>query len=223
MPKPSVILPGYEWVPAAHNYRRPNGTFIKRGALLDLLSDAISQNERAMLKEVTGYVEGRIAMQTWIIGQSETLRREYLQNAALGAGGWDRLTQADYGRIGGKLRAEYARIANLAEQVAAKEVTLPQALNRVHMYQGGARRMFYETERGHLPGAGQGKATIERRVLGEAEHCGDCIAFYDEGWQPVGALPVPGAESECDGNCRCDLLRQSVPAAEIDQWIGTKG
>ena len=58
------------------------------------------------------------------------LKREYLQNAALGAGGWDRLTQADYGRIGGKLRAEYARLANMAEQVAAGEVTAAQAINR---------------------------------------------------------------------------------------------
>jgi hypothetical protein len=221
MPRPSSLLPGYTWEPATGRYRGVDGRFVARTRITDLLGDAINQNERQMLRNVTAYSEGGIDPRTWAITQSAMLKREYLQNAALGAGGWDRLTASDYGRIGGKLRAEYGRIANLAGQIAAGEVTLPQALNRVHMEQGGARSIFFATDRDHKPAPDVGIVRIQRRVLGEAEHCDDCVGFYEQGWQPEGALPVPGEGSICNGNCRCDLMEREVTQQAADMLIGT--
>jgi len=223
MPKPSSLLPGYTYEPGTGRYRGGDGRFVSRGRITDLLADAIAGNERQMLRNVTAYVEGRLDPQTWVADQSLALKREYLQNAALGAGGWDRLTQRDYGRIGGKLGAEYGRMANLAEQIAAGEATLPQALNRVHMEQGGAHTVFFETERDHMPPAPDGMTRLERRVLGESEHCEDCLTYYEQGWAHEGELPVPGEASQCLTNCRCMLLQKIVPADEAEQWIGTKG
>jgi hypothetical protein len=223
MPRPSSLLPGYTWEPATGRYRGVDGRFVARTRITDLLGDAINQNERQMLRNVTAYSEGGIDPRTWAITQSAMLKREYLQNAALGAGGWDRLTPRDYGRIGGKLRGEYGRIANLAEQIAAGEVTLPQALNRVHMEQGGARSTYYTTEREHKPGPEEGMVRIQRRVLGEAEHCDDCVGYYEQGWQYEGDLPVPGEGSVCDGSCRCDLMEREVTPRAADVLIGTKG
>ena len=166
MPKPSIVLPGYEWVPSAHNYRQPNGTFVKRSRVLDLLGDAITQNERTMLRDMTAYSEGRLDAQTWLVAQSEALKREYLQNAALGAGGWDRLTPADYGRIGGKLGREYARIANLAEQVGAKRgVAAPSAEQGTHVSGRGAIGVLRYGAR--TPARGRG-----RHGLARAPHVG---------------------------------------------------
>ena len=102
----------------------------------------LNANERTMIRAATRFHEGGLDSRSWLSAQKLMLKREYLQNAALGAGGWDRLTARDYGRIGGHLSAEYGRLASMAEQIAAGEVTLPQALNRITMYQGGARRMY---------------------------------------------------------------------------------
>lgn len=42
----------------------------------------------------------------------------------------------------------------------------------------------------------------ERRVLGMAEHCGDCPPLAAMGWQPLGSLPMIG-DTECNGHCKC--------------------
>lgn len=224
MPKPSSLLDGYQYEPGTGRYRNlKSGRFVARTRITDLLGDALNANERTMTRTATAFHEGALDPRDWLNSTKLALKREYLQNAALGAGGLDRLTARDYGRIGGHLSAEYGRLASMAEQIAAGEVTLPQALNRITMYQGGARRMYYEAERENLPGVEQGQVRIERRVLGQAEHCEDCITYYEQGYQYEGVLPVPGDGSRCMTNCRCDLLRRVVPIDQVEALIGTKG
>jgi hypothetical protein len=46
----------------------------------------------------------------------------------------------------------------------------------------------------------------ERRLLGVAEHCPDCIDFAARGWQPVGTLPPPTVGSRCMSNCKCTMI-----------------
>jgi len=224
MPKPSSLLDGYQYEPGTGRYRNlKSGRFVARTRITDLLGDALNANERTMTRTATAFHEGALDPRDWLNSTKLALKREYLQNAALGAGGWDRLTARDYGRIGGHLSAEYGRLASMAEQIAAGEVTLPQALNRITMYQGGARRMYYETERENLPEPGRGMTRIARRILGQAEHCFRCVEYYDMGWQPEGVLPVPGAESPCDGNCRCEIIYRTVTVQAADVLFGTKG
>lgn len=50
--------------------------------------------------------------------------------------------------------------------------------------------------------ASLGEKTEERRVLGAADHCSDCIRWAALGWQPIGTLPPIGA-SICRANCHC--------------------
>lgn len=223
MPKPSDYLQGYEWVASAHNYRRPNGTFVKRDRILELLEQSIAQREGRMVKGTQAFLDGKISARAWVSRESIMLKREYLQNAALGAGGWDRLTPEQLRLISQRLNAEYARLGNLADQIAAGQVTEAQALSRLHMYQGNARQMYFIAEQSTLPKAPQGTMYITRRLLGAAEHCKDCLDFAGQGWQPEGVLPVPSEGSVCDGNCRCTLERRLIPVDEQSKWIGTKG
>ena len=45
-----------------------------------------------------------------------------------------------------------------------------------------------------------------RRILDPgAKHCLDCIAWSEDGWQPMGMLPAPGERCQCLFNCRCSL------------------
>jgi hypothetical protein len=225
MPKPSSLLPGYTWEPDTARYRGADGRFVARTRITDLLGDAITQNERAMLRTVTAYHEGGLDARAWIADQTLALKREYLQNAALAAGGWDRLTARDYGRIGGKLRAEYARIANLGEQIAAGEVTLPQALNRVHMEQGGARSIYYQTERDHLPAAERGKVYIERRALGASEHCPSCfvggtLVLCKDGLKSIEQVQIGDQVATLDG---WHTVTETFSHSSNDLWLVETG
>jgi len=216
------LLPGFEWDPRASRYRDlSTGRFVARKTILELLEKASSASEARLADLTTAAIEGRLSSAAWFREAAAELKRIHLINAALGAGGWDRLTQADYGRVGGHLRFEYSHLRKFAQDIAEGKTTLPQALNRVHMYLGNARKEFWNAERLRLPSDRPGMVTVERRMLGVAEHCVDCLNYYGQGWQPAGHLPLPGELSVCDGNCRCTLIRREVPFSEANEWIGT--
>lgn len=220
---PAEYLPGFGWDPQTHRYRNlDTGRFVSRQRVLRLLDDAIGEKERKLANLTQQVIDGQVSPSVWQAQVRQELRRLYLQNRSLGAGGWDRLTQRDFGRIGGRLNNEYRYLSRFAEQIANGEVTPAQALNRLHMYLGNARREAFLADRERAKPSQPDRVFIERRTLGVAEHCQDCVRYYEQGWQPMGALPVPSEESVCDGNCRCSLMRREVAVSELHDWIGTK-
>jgi hypothetical protein len=211
------ILPGYAYETRSARYRSSaTGQFVSRQRVMDLLDAQISTAERRMGELTTALYEQRLSPIAYQSIMRDEMRRLHLQNAALGAGGIDKLDSAAYGRTGALLRDDYRRMTNLANGIANGEVTLPQALNRIQGYAGSARINFLATEReanrqaAHL----RGVQIEERRRLGVAEHCVDCVGYAALDWQPLGALPLPGQASECGTHCRCTLERREVPVEE---------
>lgn len=218
MPSP---LPGYTYDRVSSRYRSlQTGRYVARSRIVDLLDGVVSGTERRLAGMATAAVEGTLSPAVFAERMRTELRRLHLQNAAMGAGGWDRLSFRDYGRIGGKLRADYARISRFANQIAAGEVTAAQAINRANMYAGNARIEFWEAQRDRIQSP-PGMVPIERRILGAAEHCPDCVEYYNMGWQPVGVLPVPGIDSQCLTNCKCTMEERVVSADDVGEWVGT--
>jgi hypothetical protein len=151
----------------------------------------------------------------------DEVKNLHLQNIALAKGGWDRLTQQDYGRVGAAVKAIYPKIAGSAADVQAGTVSLPQLQARVGDYAGSGRRLYYQAEREGQPAAPEGMTTLERRNLDPAaQHCGDCLDYAARGWQPVGTLPVPGQACRCGSRCRCSIEYRQVQADEASAIIG---
>lgn len=219
---PADVLPGYTWSTGASRYRaNATGRFVARRAILGLLDGQVNDAGRRLGDLTTALHEGRIAPSVWADQMQTELRRLHSQNRALAVGGWDRMTHADWGAVGGRLRGDYARVTRLAEDIQAGRVTLPQALVRVDGYIGSARLQFWHGERGRAAGEA-GTASIEIRTLGMAEHCQDCVDYHARGWCMAGELPPPGEGSECGAHCRCTMGVRSVPVAELGQWLGTR-
>lgn len=219
----SDILPGYTWDTRSSRFRaEATGRYVARRRILELV-DAQVNHSTARLHELTeAFYERRIGASVWVEQMRTELRRQHLAQAALGAGGWERLTPTDFGRIGRSLRDDYARIAGTAQDILEGKITLPQALSRVNGYVGSARTQFFAAERDRIRPSSTGVMVIERRHMGNAIHCSDCINYYDLGWQPVGTLPLPGEDSVCRDQCRCGISYREVPATEVGEWIGTK-
>ncbi len=210
---PQEILPSYTFSRDAARYRSSDtGRFVARRDIVSLLETQTNSAERRLGEMVTALHEGRIDSSTWQVTMRDELRRLGSQNMALGIGGWDRASFAQWGRLGGYLQADYQRMTDLAQGIAAGEVTLPQALNRVAGYVISARRNYYEADRDAMA-ASDGQFE-ERRLLGSSEHCGDCIDLAAQGWQPAGELPIPGEGTECGSHCQCDMERREVVASE---------
>lgn len=216
------VLPGYTWNPAAQRYRATaTGRFVARRDILGLLDGQVNSAGNRLGELTTALHEARLAPGVWADQMQSELRRLHSQNRALAVGGWDRMTQRDWGAVGGRLRDDYARVARLAAEIQQGEVTLPQALNRVNGYIGNARIQFWNAEREHRQQR-SGEVVVELRHLGAAEHCADCVDYYDRGWCTEGVLPPPGVDSACTTHCRCTLEHRFVPAEQAGEWLGTR-
>ena len=227
MPKPRVmrLLQGYLWDKRTHNYVRvATGRFVARGHVVELLEKSVAARERRLYEGVRRLADGTRSPQVFLSHAKVMLKRQYLQEAALAAGGWDQLTPTDFGRVGGKLRAQYGRLSEMTAGIRDGEVSEAQALSRMQMYMGNARAEYFEVERDLLPPVPMGQARIERRTLSPSRSgpCEDCVRYNDMGWQAEGMLPVPTQASVCNGHCKCTLHRKEVPASEVSDWIGSK-
>jgi hypothetical protein len=92
---------------------------------------------------------------------------------------------------------------NMTEEARGGRV--PNA-GRVQMY-GRAAYMAFAT--GLAVSAILSGKQMERRVLGVAEHCSDCVEYAARGWQPIGELPELG-DSRCISNCRCHFIYRTA-------------
>ena len=216
-------LPGYAYDPKSARYRNlETGRYVARREVLNLLAASTRAYERELRAGVAAFHRGQIDQSTFLARSMDLLKRQYVQNAALGAGGWDRLGAAEYGRLGGRLRSEYGYLRNFAQEIANGEVTLEQAINRINLYIGHARAEFFVQERDKLPDAEAGAVWVERRILADVKHCEQCVEYANRGWQYEGVLPLPTEDCDCDGNCRCELERKQVPEAEAAELVGSK-
>lgn len=225
MPPKTDILPGFAFDPDRQRYwNLANGRFVSRSDINTLLRTEVQSAEARLRNLATAYHEGKIAPASFAEQMRTEVRRLALQNVALAAGGFDSISQSQYGRAGASLRDTYARIAGTTQDVVDGKVSLAQLLNRVDGYVGEARRLYYETSRDNQPQSPDGMTTIERRTLASGgESCDDCLNFYQMGWQLAGTLPSPSIDCKCGSHCRCDLVSRDVSTDELDQWIGSKG
>lgn len=82
--------------------------------------------------------------------------------------------------------------------------------NRIRMYGTATYTVFENVDRMIT----QGFVTAERRFLGFAEHCQDCINEAAKKWQLPGTLREIG-DSQCLSNCRCHFEYKTEPQTEL--------
>jgi hypothetical protein len=217
-------LPGYTFETDIGRYRNgATGRFVARKDILGLLESQTNAVEARIGELTNAVMEGRISAVVWQEQMRTEVKRQVLQQAALGSGGFDQISQSTYGRAGADLRQLYGQISGTAQDIADGKISMAQAQARANEYAGHGRSHFYEAEREKVKPSASNMMLIERRLLaGGGKVCPDCVNFYDQGWQPMNYLPAPGADSICRGNCRCRLVRKEIEAAEAADWIGTK-
>lgn len=220
---PTDILPSYRFDTRTGQYHSSaSGKFVSRRAITSLMESHVNGASARYTELTTAFYEGDMSAAAWIEQMRTEQRRLTLQNEALGMGGFDRLTSKQFGRAGGDLRSQYAKIAGTAQDIAEGKITLAQALARANEYAGAARSHFWQAERETVQRSDSGMIVIERRVLGVGQHCKDCVELYERGFQLIGSLPAPGTDSRCGGNCKCRFVRKEVPAIDVGEWLGSK-
>lgn len=129
------------------------------------------------------------------------IKQAYIQQYLSGIGGLQAMTKADWGSIGGSLADQYRYLSGFLGDIESGKLSEEQIRARAGMYLNSSREAH---ERAKGKTARRLGMTHEIWVLGEAEHCDDCLAFAEEGPQPKGHFPMPGAgQTQCLTNCQC--------------------
>ena len=200
MPRRRIsVLPAYSWDAAVNNYVDiASGKFVARSEVLGLL-DNVSESIGSTIGDLAAAAQrGDLTARQFYEGARRTLKHGYNADVAMGMGGWDRVTPAEWGRNGGHLNRQYEYLRNFAGEIERGEVTEAQAAARGRLYADGAHKRYWETHQEGMAAAGY---TEERWLtVGDASVCATCSGLEGLGAQPMGSLPTP---PDPHMGCRC--------------------
>lgn len=167
--------PVWRYDSTAHRYRNTRtGRFISLDdarAYRDEFADAIKDRADVLTSRLAA---GEITIGQWVTQAREDLKIAYLNQYALGRGGFAQMKPEDYGSIGGQLANQYAYLQDFAEEIAQGGLTEGQIRARLRMYFESSTQAFERAK---------------ARAFG--------LAF-----DALPAYPGDG-KSECLSNCRC--------------------
>jgi hypothetical protein len=205
--QPDPLLPDYRWNAAAGRYISSNGRFLSQQTIrgeLDKALDNVTDRLVLLAKDFrTGVIDGR----TWQIESMSLIKQVHLLGGALEKGGWQNLTQSDFGRIGQIVRGEYAYYNNLIKQIESGQQRLDGTLDsRMRLYGQAGRGTYHKFEREDRFSQGYDE---ERSILHGRDNCSSskrpgCREEAAKGWQPIGTLAIIGSRT-CLSNCRCSF------------------
>lgn len=198
--KPVPNVPEFRWNAAANRYIASNGQFVKveriRGALDAFITGTVDAIETASNK----LIAGEISLAQWQGEMMLHIKNANLAGGALEGGGWFNLSQADFGRMGQKIRGEYEYLRNFANQIESGAQPLNGRLtSRARLYGEQGRATYYEFGAIHAKEDGFKE---ERSFLTPSESCSECVGEAGKNWVPIGTL-IPIGKRECLSNCNC--------------------
>ena len=192
----------WAWDPVAKRYRDlDTGRFMLLSEVMDWAEASLDASAVATDQLAQFVIDKVLSPTDFGLLMRQELKEEYIRQYLLGIGGREQMTPADWGSIGGMLREQYRYLDAFVAEIAAGELAPGSILLRVRMYANSAREAY---ERAHLKNANALGMLEELWVLGDAEHCDDCITYSEMGWEPIGSFPFPGdGSTECLTNCKC--------------------
>jgi hypothetical protein len=183
---------------------------------VEKLVDGRIDKLESSLKRITRMLSsGNITLDQWEGSVREAIKGAHIQAAIVGYGGKDNMGSGEFGRIGQRLRGEYAYLQSFARDLLEQRVSAPMAIARIGLYAQSVRGSYWQgTE---LRKQQQGYGLMERILDAQAKHCADCVRYASMRRVSIGALPLPGQRCECGANCKCSVryYRQQAPVIMV--------
>lgn len=203
MPNLVASLPGYVWDKRLQGgrYRIVNangslGRVVSITQVADNLRTLHDRSATTFANLVGGYLSNKITLAVMAEVFMAELKNLHLATSALGAGGWNRMDAAAWGRAGRVLRNEYRFLSGFVADLRAGRLTEKQARNRARLYADNAYGAFWrEFDRVNA----RGGQTQEHLIpVGDERVCQICTAAAGRGWVKIGTFLIP-----LHNVCRC--------------------
>lgn len=205
----------WRYDPISGRYRGANGRFLSQRAVEALVDGRINKLAAALRRYTDMLSRGDITLDQWQSSVREALKLTHVQAAIVGNGGKDTMVQADWGKIGQRLRREYAYLQGFARDLLDGRISSAMALARIGLYAEAVRGSYWE---GATIRQGKQGYSLMRRILdSQAKHCQNCLDYAARGIVPMGSLPLPGERCACRSNCKCSVkyFRQQMPTVQV--------
>lgn len=207
-----MAFPRFTWDRNSLRYRDAGGRFVSKAAVRQALDDALRSIQREIRELTQEMRAGRVSVADWRIAMREAVKDTHLFSGALAKGGWDSLTQRDYGRIGRIVREHYGHLERFATGIAIGVIPLDgRVLVRANMYFGEGRETYHAVEADSLDAD---EWDEERSRLHPADHCEECVDEAGKDWSPRGSI-VPIGQRQCLGNCKCTMEYRNSKTGQI--------
>lgn len=197
--------PSFVWNKGAQRFRYSSGDragqFVSKAAVRGLMEDFIRSEAVKSDRLTASLLNGKLSLKEWEAGMAKRIKAVHATSYLIGKGGSLRYdSQIDKGRLGSIVRREYKYLRNFSEAIRDGKLSKPQIRARARSYMVSA----YKTEqRAEQYSHADNGYKYEKNVLGDAEHCPDCVYFSGLGIVPIGSTPPIGEGRQCQGSCRC--------------------
>jgi len=191
---------GWQWLAATGLgmwlYRRRRVSPVAVASQLERVMAGLEREARAASADY------HVPADEWALRMAGISSASALIAGAVAAGGWSRLDMV-VGDIEEQIAAELGYLDAFADDVVAGRVSRDGRFVRRAMLYGAAGWGFYMLLRGR-EAARRGYGEEHSILDPGAEHCQECVAESDRGWQPLGSL-VPIGDRQCRSGCRCRM------------------
>jgi hypothetical protein len=200
---------------------RDSKRFARREAVLYLTRENIDQQSQELIKVGDRLALGAISLPDFQREAAQILKRIHVQSFILGVGGVDRVTDADWLKVGRLLKQQYYDgkdpetgkrfgLKWLCQDILDGKVTPEQLRYRLSLYAQSGKVTYWEADRTAAIRSGKPYAV---RKLGDAEHCRQCPEYAAMPPQPVEQIILPTQKCDCRNACKCTLLYLSLTEA----------
>lgn len=220
MPRP--VGRRYWWDEDVGRYRGFNGRFVAsstvRRALDRTLDAAVSPQGRVSVLS-NALQSGEISLADWQTGMMKEVKNVHINSATAARGGYANMNQAEWGRVGQRIRFHYDRLDYFARQIQAGEVVLDgRFLTRSNMYIQAGRSTYERTADAEQ--RQYGFTEIRNILRDRVKACESgirvgCINLTEMGWMSLDdpRWAAPG-ERTCLGSCRCETEYRNPATGE---------
>lgn len=203
----------WSYDPRTNRYRSANGRFLSQRAVEALVDGRIDKLGRELRRYTDMLAAGDITLEQWQQSVREAIKLVHVQAAIIGNGGKDSMGSAEWGRIGQRLRVEYAYLQGFARDLLDGRVSAAMAARRIQLYAQSVRGTYWEGT--SIRQEKQGYSLMRRILDPQAKHCQDCLDYAARGVVPLGSVPLPGQRCACRANCRCSVKYFRQQAATV--------
>jgi hypothetical protein len=192
----------FKWSPRTGQYIDSRGRFVARTRVRAALDQAIKQSGLEMRRLTESLRAGQIGVTEWQLRMMQEIKSGQIASAAIARGGTMQLNRSDLGRIGSRVREQYAYLQGFANEIESGKQRLDGTiLRRTELYAQVPRATYHVFERIEREEHGM---DLERSVLAVSDHCDLCVSEAGRGWVPVGEL-IPIGQRTCLSRCRCSV------------------